>query len=128
MKLKLQKAREVAWSPGKNFMMTAFMLWMSGSGVHIFSIMITFYAVYNPIKSAFTVQQQFTRFEDPKMGGPERASLLSSKLIFVAMNMFAMTGALYKMSLMGLLPNTPSDWVSLLSVPPSVQLSSGSSL
>ena len=40
----------------------------------------------------------------------------------------AMTGALYKMSLMGLLPNTPSDWVSLLSVPPSVQLSSGSSL
>lgn len=128
MKLKLQKAREIAWSPGKNFMMTAFMLWMSGSGVHIFSIMITFYAVYNPIKSAFTVQQQFTRFEDSKMGGPERASLLSSKLIFVAMNMFAMTGALYKMSLMGLLPNTPSDWVSLLSVPPSVQLSSGSSL
>ena len=70
MKLKLQKAREIAWSPGKNFMMTAFMLWMSGSGVHIFSIMITFYAVYNPIKSAFTVQQQFTRFEDSKMGGP----------------------------------------------------------
>ena len=29
--------------------------WMSGSGVHIFSIMITFYAVYNPIKSATTV-------------------------------------------------------------------------
>ena len=29
--------------------------WMSGSGVHIFSIMITFYAIYNPAKSAFTV-------------------------------------------------------------------------
>ena len=29
--------------------------WMSGNGVHIFSIMITFYAIYNPIKSAFTV-------------------------------------------------------------------------
>ena len=28
---------------------------MSGNGVHIFSIMITFYAIYNPIKSAFTV-------------------------------------------------------------------------
>ena len=53
--LKLKKAKELAWSPGKNFMMTAFMLWMSGNGVHIFSIMITFYAIYNPIKSAVTV-------------------------------------------------------------------------
>merc|ERR1712129_689898 len=49
------KAKKLSWSPGKNFMMTAFMLWMSGNGVHIFSIMITFYAIYNPIKSAFTV-------------------------------------------------------------------------
>ena len=128
MQLKLKKAQEVAWSPGKSFMMTAFMLWMSGSGVHIFSIMITFYAVYNPIKSAFTVQQQFSRFEDPKMTGPERARLMSSKLMFVAMNLFAMTGALYKMSTMGLLPNTPSDWVGMLSVPPNLQLSTGSSL
>ena len=63
-----QKAKEVAWSPGKNFMMTALMLWMSGAGVHIFSIMITFYAVYNPIKSAFTVNTAFARFDDAKMG------------------------------------------------------------
>ena len=96
--------------------------------LHIFSIMITFYAVYNPIKSAFTVQQQFQRFEDPKMSGPERANLLTSKLTFVAMNLLAMTGALYKMGTMGLLPNTPSDWVSLLSVPPNAQLSTGSGL
>ena len=45
----------MGWSPGKNFMMTGLMLWMSGSGVHIFSIMITFYAIYNPVKSALTV-------------------------------------------------------------------------
>jgi hypothetical protein len=80
-----QKANELAWSPAKNFMMTGLMLvreacsqstpeacftvaivmtplvlnlrsqWMSGSGVHIFSIMITFYAVYNPVKSAVGV-------------------------------------------------------------------------
>ena len=60
------------------------------------------------------------------MSPPERASLLTSKLTFVAMNLLAMTGALYKMSMMGLLPNTPSDWVSFLSVPPNVQLASGS--
>jgi len=50
-----QKARELAWSPAKNFMMTGLMLWMSGSGVHIFSIMITGMAIYNPVKSAVTV-------------------------------------------------------------------------
>lgn len=122
----VQKAKEMSWSPGKNFMMTAFMLYMSGSGVHIFSIMITFYAVYNPIKSALTVNTAFKNFEDSKMGAAEKASLMMSKLTFVAMNFFAMSGALYKMSTMGLLPTTPSDWVSLLSVPPNVQFSSGS--
>lgn len=116
----------MSWSPGKNFMMTALMLYMSGSGVHIFSIMITFYAVYNPIKSAFTVNTAFKNFEDSKMGAAEKASLLTSKATFVAMNLAAMSGALYKMSTMGLLPTTPSDWVSLLSVPPNVQFSSGS--
>lgn len=109
-------------------MMTALMLWMSGSGVHIFSIMITGYAVYNPLKSAFTVNSAFARFADAKMGAAERASLLSSKATFVAMNMLAMSGAMYKMSMMGLLPTTPSDWVSFLEVPPMNQLASGSQI
>ena len=60
--LKLKKAREVSWSPIKSFMQMAFMMWMSGSGVHIFSIMITFYAVYNPVQSAFTVNSAVARF------------------------------------------------------------------
>ena len=29
--------------------------WMSGNGIHIFSIMITAMAIYNPIKTAMTV-------------------------------------------------------------------------
>ena len=107
-------------------MMTGFMLWMSGSGVHIFSIMITFYAVYNPVVSAVTVNKQFSRFEDAKMGSLEKASLLTSKATFVGMNLLAMSAALYKMSTMGLLPNTPSDWISFLAVPPNFQISTGS--
>ena len=116
----------MGWSPAKNFMMTGLMLWMSGSGVHIFSIMITFYAVYNPAKSACTVNTAFARFAQPNMSGPERASLIQSKCIFVFMNGLAMSGALYKMSLMGLLPTTPSDWVSYLAVPTNLQIASGS--
>ena len=101
---------------------------MSGNGVHIFSIMITFYAIYNPIKSAFTVNTQFTRFEDPKMTTLDKTNLLTQKLTFVLLNLVAMTGALYKMSLMGLLPNTPSDWVGFIDVAPALQMSSGSEL
>ncbi len=124
-RLKLKKAHEVAWSPAKNFMMTGFMLWMSGNGVHIFSIMITFYAIYNPIKSACSVNTQFARFHDPKYTSSDLAQLTFAKVTFVAMNMLAMSGALYKMSLMGLLPTTPSDWVSFLDVAPAVQFASG---
>merc|ERR1712216_314618 len=53
MQLKLKKAREVSWSPIKNFMQMGLMLWMSGSGVHIFSIMITYQAISSPINACF---------------------------------------------------------------------------
>ena len=191
-----QKAKEQALQPARSFMMTGFMLWMSGNGVHIFSIMITFYAIYNPIKSAIGVNSAFARFADTKMDGegrtrqgshqshtsltpvshqshtsltqashkshtsltqvshkshtslalprlpmchtplflymsPDssvRGSLILSKLVYVVLNLVAMLGALYKMSLMGLLPTTPSDWVSFLEVPPAAQFASGSEL
>ena len=68
----------------------------------------------------------FARFEDAKMSSPEKAKLMTAKITYIAMNMLAMSGGIYKMSLMGLLPNTPSDWVSYVAVPPNVQFSSGS--
>jgi hypothetical protein len=121
-----QKAREVSWSPIKSFMQMAFMLWMSGSGVHIFSIMITYQALSSPVNSMLNVNKTFKNFEDRKMGGAEKGHLFVSKLIFCAMNMVAMSGGLYKMSTMGLLPDKPSDWTSFLAVPPNVQFASGS--
>lgn len=47
----IQKAWEVAKGPGKGILMTAFMLWMAGGGVNIFSMMITMYAIINPVKA-----------------------------------------------------------------------------
>ena len=79
VQLKLKKAKELAWSPAKSFMMTGFMLWMSGNGVHIFPIMITFYAIYNPIKSACTVGTVFRRFDDAKMTDADRTNILFCK-------------------------------------------------
>lgn len=46
-----QKAWEVAQAPFKNLMMMGFMMWMSGSTVHLFSIGITFSALWQPISA-----------------------------------------------------------------------------
>jgi len=46
-----QKAWEVAQSPFKNLLMMGFMMWMAGSTVHLFSIGITFSALWQPISA-----------------------------------------------------------------------------
>ncbi|KAG0463132.1 hypothetical protein HPP92_021608 [Vanilla planifolia] len=52
---KSQKAWEVAQAPFKNLMMMAFMMWMAGSTVHLFSIGITFSALWQPISALQSV-------------------------------------------------------------------------
>jgi len=44
-----QKAWEVAQAPFKNLLMMGFMMWMAGNTVHLFSIGITFSALWQPI-------------------------------------------------------------------------------
>ncbi|XP_044471093.1 ER membrane protein complex subunit 4-like isoform X2 [Mangifera indica] len=48
---KAQKAWEVAQAPFKNLLMMGFMMWMAGSTVHLFSIGITFSALWQPISA-----------------------------------------------------------------------------
>ena len=62
-KLMQKKAMEVGQAPGKSLFMTAFMLWMSGSGIHIFSIMITASCLWSPLKAFFSVNEAFKAFE-----------------------------------------------------------------
>jgi hypothetical protein len=47
----MQKAWEVAQAPVKNLMMMGFMMWMAGSTVHLFSIGITFSALWQPVSA-----------------------------------------------------------------------------
>ena len=46
---------EIALGPGKTVMMNGFMMYMSGAGIHIFSIMITFMGIMNPVKAILNV-------------------------------------------------------------------------
>ena len=54
--LKAKKAWDVAFGPAKNLPMNAFMLYMSGAGVQIFSMMVVGMLLTNPIKAALGVQ------------------------------------------------------------------------
>ena len=55
IQLKEKRAMQIAQAPGKNIFMTAFMMYMSGSSVQIFSIMITAMALFNPIKALLSI-------------------------------------------------------------------------
>nr|CAB3495882.1 unnamed protein product [Digitaria exilis] len=116
---KAQKAWEVAQSPFKNLMMMGFMMWMAGSTVHLFSIGITFSALWQPLNALRSVGKVFEPFKDP------RVDTIAPKLLFVALNLAAMGLGVWKLNTLGLLPTNPSDWVSSLAPAREVEYAGG---
>jgi hypothetical protein len=94
----------IAYGPAKSIMTTAFMLWMSGSSIQIFSLTMIGMALFNPITGIMNINQTFGKFEN------EGIDLKIPKLIFLALQLLSVGVALYKCSLMGLLPVTSADW------------------
>ncbi|XP_062215541.1 ER membrane protein complex subunit 4-like [Phragmites australis] len=116
---KAKKAWEVAQAPFKNLMMMGFMMWMAGSTVHLFSIGITFSALWQPLSALRSVGKAFEPFKDP------RVDTLAPKLLFIALNLAAMGLGVWKLNTLGLLPTNPSDWVSSLSPAREVEYAGG---
>ncbi|XP_027332248.1 ER membrane protein complex subunit 4 isoform X1 [Abrus precatorius] len=107
---KAQKAWEVAQAPLKNLLMMGFMMWMAGNTVHLFSIGITFSALWQPISALQSVGKIFEPYKDNKV------ELLGPKLLFIALNLGGLALGVWKLNSLGLLPTHTSDWVS--SLPP----------
>ncbi|KAG9253238.1 uncharacterized protein F5Z01DRAFT_158377 [Emericellopsis atlantica] len=105
--LKLKKAWEVALAPVKSLPMTAIMMYMSGSSLQIFSIMMVVMAFKNPLMGIVNTQQAFERFESPSVSG----RLLQVKLVYVVCQLVALAVGIWKVNQMGLLPTTRSDWL-----------------
>ncbi|KAM9966190.1 hypothetical protein ACTFIR_006384 [Dictyostelium discoideum] len=122
MELKAKKGWELAKSPAKNIFMTGFFLWMIGNGINIFTMPVIIYAVINPVKAIFQTNTMFSRFNDCK------GDIIQMKLTFVVIQLVLLSVTLYKCSSMGLLPITPSDWISSLPIKKAIEYSSGSSL
>ena len=106
---KSKHAMNLAIAPGKALFQTAFMLWMSGSSIQIFSIYTLFNALSTPVKGIFATEQTFS-----KLGGEKGVDTNMPKLIYVAMQVLALGVALYKCHTMGLLPLTSIDWLAKL--------------
>jgi hypothetical protein len=115
--LKLKKAWELAFMPLKSLPMNGFMLWMSGNGIQIFSIIITVMLLYNPLKAIISVQQAFRDLEPSS--ARQRQSLLACKFAYCLANCVSIVLGVWKCSSMGLLPTSTSDWLAFERVPSS---------
>ncbi|CAD6980551.1 unnamed protein product [Tilletia controversa] len=103
--LQQAKAWEIALAPAKSLPMNGIMLYMSGSGVQIFSMMAVGMLVTNPIKALTSLDQPFQRLTS------SQHSLLLQKAVFIACQLGCIALGLYKCWSMGLLPTESSDWL-----------------
>mmetsp|Transcript_15862 Transcript_15862/g.49847 ORF Transcript_15862/g.49847 Transcript_15862/m.49847 type:complete len:179 (-) Transcript_15862:14-550(-) len=112
-------AWEFAKGSFKSMGMMAFMMWMSGNGIQIFSIMITATGVFQPIKAIASSGAAFKRFEHPGV------DVLMPRLLFCLINLGGLLFASYKLNNMGLLPTSSSDWIAGLAAPKTLEFSVG---
>merc|ERR1711907_235812 len=108
-----KKAWEFAQSQMKQVGMYAFMMYMSGGSVHIFSIMMTFNCLYQPLMAILNSGKAFEKFR----GAEGRVSTLGPQALFCLIQCGGLGFALYKLANIGLLPTHISDWVSGVQVP-----------
>jgi hypothetical protein len=129
-RLKIKKAWDTAFIPAKSIPMNAFMLYMSGNSIQIFSIMITVMLLWNSLSSMIgalngiivliSVFKQFKRSTTEPIGTFELVlSLKDSQLILPLLVYVLLQGCnlglgIWKLGGMGLLPTATSDWLAYL--------------
>jgi hypothetical protein len=109
---RVKRAYEFAAGQLQSVGMQVFMMYMSGNGVHMMSMMITFNCIYAPAKAILSSGKTFERFD-----ASGAADMTGPRLMFCALQCVCLAMALYKLNTMGLLPTHASDWVSGLKPP-----------
>ena len=103
-KLISKRSWNIALAPIKQLPMNLFIMYMSGSSISIFPIMIIGMMVFRPIKAMMAYKSSF------KMLDVDSQAILQ-KIVWVLGNWLGIAIALYKCHSMGLLPTAPSDWL-----------------
>jgi len=107
--LRIKRCWDLALGPFKQVPMNLFMMYMSGSSISIFPIMMVAMMMVRPVKTLFTVKQTFKPFELGANG--VGVNLLGQKLVFILGNLAGVALGMYKCHSMGLLPTHTSDWL-----------------
>lgn len=134
--LKEKRAWELAFSPAKSLPMQAFMLYMSGGGVQIFSMGIVFMLLFSPFKNVAAINTgmhsptfwlaprvleihqthrythtAFAPFAPSRSSSKSFSALFVQKVFYILANMMTLALGLYKCNSMGLLPMGTGDWL-----------------
>jgi ER membrane protein complex subunit 4 len=105
MALLSKKAWEIARSPLQKVFMVGFMLYMSGSGVHLMSLMMIFMATFQTLSPLFTVSAAFQVLEKKNI------SLVVPKLLFILLHLVGVGAALYKYHSLGFFRPSPAHFL-----------------
>ena len=105
-------AMSIALQPGQQIAMQAFMMYMSGNQLNMFSINVTSMAIISPLTAIFSIDQTFRKVQHDNTTDEGTDVLQIPKLIYLALNLVFLCVGLYKMSSMRLLPTTSADWIS----------------
>lgn len=101
----------VAFAPIRSLLTSAFALFMTGSSVQFFSVATTVTVLFMHVQAVFSVGEAFRPVV--KAGLPVRM-LIPQALVHILLACTGVGVGLYKAHLLGFLPTTQSDWVSLL--------------
>ncbi|KZT11114.1 DUF1077-domain-containing protein [Laetiporus sulphureus 93-53] len=109
--LKTKRAWDLAIAPAKSLPMQAFMLYMSGGGVQIFSMGIVFMLLSSPFKNLAGINMAFAPFAPSSSDPKSFSTLVLQKLAYLLCNLLTLALGLWKCRSMGLLPTGTGDWL-----------------
>lgn len=109
--------RQRAFDPAKQAGFMCFMLYMSGSTLSVFSIMMLVSCVYAPFAALAKVTKLFP--------ADKQVDVMVPRLIYVAVQLGQLCFAAYKLDGMGLLPTYASDWMSQMTAPHVTEMAVG---
>ena len=104
-KLISKRSWNIALGPVKQVPMNLFIMYMSGSSISIFPIMIIGMMVFRPIKAMMAFKETF------KVLDQDANSSILQKIVWIFGNLLGICVALWKCQSMGMLPTSPSDWL-----------------
>ncbi|KAH9499090.1 ER membrane protein complex subunit 4 [Bulinus truncatus] len=102
----IKRSWDIALGPIKQVPMNMFIMWMAGSSISIFPIMMVGMMFFRPIQAMLSIQNTFKTIE-----GDQAAF---QKLVYCIGNLLCLAMAVYKCQTMGLLPTHASDWLAFV--------------